>query len=175
MPAPIATNLPTVMQAVETQLLTYVTADGVPVCADLSNIYWVMAGEAPPQPGTTGQRDVLLVERTEATDGSVQGGGRIGAWMHTGLDVYLRSSYAADRVNTRKQWLITHADLVDGIKDALMGFFPEDANHNALTIEGFILDTNAAPVRDRSAELWGYSIATYRFHLVPNIQTTGNI
>lgn len=164
------TNLTTIMLAAEQMLLGFVTVTGSPVCGDISNIYWLMSGDTPVKPGTTGQRDVLLVERNDDTRGNFRGGGRIGTMLYSGLDVYLRSSYAVDRMRTRKQWLIAHATLIDGLKDALYGFFPTDSAGNALTVEGFIPDLAAAPVKARDAELWGYTIATYRFHYLPNIQ-----
>lgn len=180
-PTVIPSDLPTIMQAVETQLLTYVSPiTQAPVCGDISNIYWLMSGDTPPQPANTGQRDVLLAERADDADRSIVGGGRIGAWVYSGLDVYLRSSYAVDRVNTRKQWMITHARMANALLDALMtggtggSFYPQDAQQNALTIEGFVWDQKAAPVKNRDAELWGYSIATFRFHYVPNIAVVGN-
>ena len=161
----IGTDLTIIAQAVEQELLT------AAVAGDISNIYWIEQGEEPP-PGQTGQRDILLAQRPDETAGtSIVGAGRF-TEVYAGLDVYLRSTLALDRRSTRRDWFIAHRALINGVMNALMGFFPEDAASNALTIEGFILDRNAAPVRDRSAETWGYTVGTYRFHYVPSIDHT---
>lgn len=168
MPVPIGTNLPTIMQAVEQQLLTFTSAiTTAPPAGNISNIYWIFDGDEPP-PAQTGQRDFLLSERTDDTRGNVQGAGRF-TWIYSGLDIYLRSSYAVDMRGTRKQWLIDNRAKVEGVMDALMGFFPVDSNQNGLTIEGFVLDTNAKPVKNGSSANWGEVVGTYRFHYLPKI------
>jgi len=159
------------MQAVEQQLLNFVTVTTETVVGDISNIYWVFSNEEP-APGTTGQRDILLIERTDNfEDGMIQGQGRFG-WIYSGLDINLRSSYAADKRATKKDWMIRQADLVDGLRDALMGFFPVDSGNNAYTIEGFVIDQHAEPQAQREVATWGETIATYRFHYCPVVDTS---
>lgn len=170
MPTLLQTNLPEIMQQVETQLTTYISPiTNATVCGSISNIYWVFTGQEP-VPGTTGQRDLLLIERPDDTDGTVVGAGRF-AWISSGLDINLRTTRAVDRRATEKQWMINQALLVNGLMDAMMGFFPVDANQNAYTIEGFVLDANAAPVPNRESLTWGETIGTYRFHYTPRINT----
>jgi len=151
-------------------LTTFVSSiTGLKVCGDISNVYWVFKGDEPP-PGTTGQRDVLLIERDDVPN-NIQGDGRF-CQIESGMDINLRTSKALDRRGTQMVWLTDQANLVNGLMDAMMGFFPIDADQNAYTIEGFVLDTNASPVKDRDSKTWGGTVGTYRFHYVPNINTS---
>lgn len=170
MPVILQTDLPTICaQAVVPWLTTYISpVTNAPVCGDPSNIYFVFAGEEP-ECGKTGQRDVLLIERKDELV-NVQGEGRF-AKIHAALDVNLRSTYAADRPGTKQDFLLAHRTMVNALMDALMGFFPEDADQNAYTIEGFVLDSNAAPIKNRDAATWGETVGTYRFHYLPRINT----
>lgn len=166
----LQTDLPTIMQQVETQLLNFVPeSTNTPVIGDISNVYWVFSDEAPP-PGQTGERDILLVERNDEFT-NVQGAGRF-TEIYAGLDIYLRSSYAVDRHFTQKQWKIKNRQMMNAMMDALMGYFPVDDSSNAYTIEGFVIDGNARTVRNRETETWGEQVGTYRFHYLPNVNTS---
>lgn len=167
MPAPIGTSLPVIAQVVEQQLLTFESViTSAAVCGDISNIYWVEDGEQP-TPGRTGQRDVLLIERPDIAE-NIIGDGRF-AMMSSGMDLALRSTVALDPSGNKKTFLIAHRLLIDALLDAMMGFFPVDDDNNALTIEGFILDGNAAPVKRSDSLTWGYTLSSYKFHYLPNI------
>src|SRR5437870_11963623 len=115
------------------------------IVGDVTNIYWVEQGQEP-IPGQTGQRDVLFqfhkMERV-----NFQGDGRFALWK-TGLDVWLRLSLALDRTAMRRDWTIKEMSLVDGINDALDGFFPMDTDNNGLTLEGFVPAENSEPKRN---------------------------
>ena len=59
-PTLIPTNLPTIMQAAEQQMLNFTSPiTNQPIAGDISNIYWVEEDNEPP-PAETGQRDILL-------------------------------------------------------------------------------------------------------------------
>jgi hypothetical protein len=167
MPALIPSSLPVILQTVEQQLLNYVSPiTGNPVAGDISNIYWIFPEEEPP-PGTTGQRDILFaVHPDKATN--VQGAGRF-TELASGFDVYLRSTLAADRRGTRRDFMIAHRLLIDALMDSIMGFFPVDGSSNALTIEGLVINENARPSKTRAVETWGMTIGSYKFHYIPNI------
>lgn len=170
MPALIASSLPVIAQAVEQQLLAYTsTLTTAPVVGDISNIYWVLPGEEPP-PGRTGQRDVLLVFLPDFAE-NVEGDG-IFARLRSGMDLNLRSTLALDRAGTKKDFQIAHRLLVNGLLDAMFDFFPVDGSGNALTIYGFVLDTNTSPRKSDAALTWGETISTYRFDYIPNIART---
>lgn len=171
MPAPIATNLPAIMAAVEQRLLTFTSViTGAPACQDLSNIYWVFRGQEP-VPGTTGQQDVLLIEHPDDTQENPVGAGRL-TWIASGLDVNLRSTLASDPRSTYKAFKTAHRLLVDGLLDALMGFFPQDGQQNALTIYGLVPTTNTAPDKQRESLTWGESICSFKFHYLPQINVS---
>ncbi len=169
MPSLLQTNLPEIMQAVEAQLLSFIPIDtNVANVGSVSNIYWVFGGDEPP-PGLTGQRDILLVERDDKPT-NIVGEGRF-AEMYAGLDINLRTSLASDRNSTWKDWMIKHAQLRDALLDAMMGFFPVDADQNAYTIEGFVLDTNSTPLKGDPGT-WGRTVGTYRFHYLPSVNVS---
>jgi hypothetical protein len=183
-PSLIPTNLTIIMQAVEQQLLGYVSpVTGNAIVGDISNVYWVEVGDEPP-PAQTGQRDILLAMLPDVPT-NVQGAMRF-TEIKSGLTIYLRSTLAADRRGTKRDWMIAHRLLVDAMMDAMMDFFPVDANENALTIEGFVIgdegeggEGNAAPTRAKVAPgneskktTWGQTVGTYRFHYIPNITLT---
>lgn len=161
----IPSDLPTIAQAVEQKLLSFGNA------GDITNIYWVEEGQLPP-PVQTGQRDILLYELPDDFEGSesstVVGSGR-GAAIRSGLNVAIRTSRALDNSGTRKQWFINHRPMINSLLDALMDFFPEDGQHNALTVEGFVATKNTTPERMRDTTTWGYSVASFKFHYLPSI------
>ncbi len=163
----IPTDLPTIALAVEQALLA---AGDI---GDLSNVYWVTEGEEPP-PGRTGQRDVLLYQMDDDFEGSesstVVGSGR-GAAIRSGMRVAVRTSLASDSGGTRKDWFIAHEPFITGLTDTLMVFFPEDVDGNALTIEGFIPTRTNSPDKLRDVETWGYSVASYKFHYIPDVSS----
>ena len=169
---PINTNLPTIAQAVEQQLLTYQSPlMSKPIVGDVSNIYWVFPGDTPDQvPGRTGQRDVLLIFIPDVSV-NVQGDG-IFAMLASGMEINIRTTLASDRSGTRKDFLIAHAAFKDGLMDAMSDFFPTDTSGNALTCEGFVIDTNTATDPTRNTLTWGYTISKYRFHYRPNVSPT---
>lgn len=170
MPTLIQTNLPTILQAVEQQLLNYYSQiTSSTVVHDLTNIYWIFPEEEP-IPSQTGQRDVLLALHPDKLV-NIEGDGRF-AKILSGFDVYLRSSNASDRRSTKRDWMIAHRTLIDALNDALMGFFPEDDGGDALTIEGLVLDTNATPAKNRDSKTWGQTVGTYKFHYLPKLDTT---
>lgn len=183
MPSLIPSDLPTIMQAVEQQLLTYVSPiTEATVVGDISNVYWVFKGEEPP-PGETGQRDILLAEHGDEFT-NIQGAGRL-TEIKSGLDIYLRMTLASDRKGTHKQYMIKQRQLVNALMDAMMGFFPVDEEDNALTIEGFCLGgaMNAAGNNDprtvmdvtrTKATTWGQLVSSFSFHYVPNIDLSYN-
>jgi hypothetical protein len=160
MPSLIPSSLPTILQVVEQQLLT----SGV--VGDISNIYWIFPEEEP-KPGATGQRDLLFAIHEEKPV-NVEGDG-VYSLISSGFDVYLRSTLAADRLGTRRDFMIAHRAIVEGVMNALMDFFPEDVSRNALTNYGIVLDSNAKPTKSRSVATWGETIGTYRLHFLPNI------
>jgi hypothetical protein len=171
MPGLIGANLGIIAQAVEQQLLTCVVLAGTAltgntVVGDVSNIYWIRDGEQP-KPGITGQRDILF-----AFHGSMpvnfQGDGR-NTLSLTGMDVWLRMTLAADRPATRKDWTILETNLVDGVSDALNGFFPVDGRNNALTCEGFVPVDNSEPRKNVDTATWGEIVASYQFHVYPQL------
>ncbi len=167
MPTVIPSDLPTIALAVEQELL----ANGD--IGDLSNVYWVSDGEEPP-PGRTGQRDVLLYQMDDSFDGSesstVVGSGR-GAAILSGMRIAVRTSLAADRGGTRKDWFIDHEPFVTSLINTLMVFFPEDVNGNALTIEGFVPTRNTTPDKQRDVLTWGYTVASFKFHYTPSVSS----
>lgn len=168
MPAPIPSDLPTIAQTVERRLLTYRSPiTGTTAAGDISNIYWVEPGEEP-DPGQTGERDIILVELEDDTSGTVVGAGRF-ATIDSGLEIYLRSQRVTDKRSTRRSWFIAHRNLINGLLDAMMGFFPEDQFGNALTVQGLVLEGNTTPRRTRPSETWGHTIGTYRFRYIPRI------
>lgn len=170
MPSLLPTNLPSIFGQVQTQLTTFVSAiTSTAVCGDVSNIYWVFEGEEPP-PGTTGQRDVLLIQRKDLTE-NVQGDGRF-CMIASGMDINLRTTRALDRRGTQQDWMTNQGTLINGLMDAMMGYFPVDTDQNAYTIEGFVMDFNAEPVKNRESKTWGETVGTYRFHYIPAINTT---
>ncbi len=167
MPTVIQTDLPTILQAVEQQLLTFtsaLTAD--PVVGSITNIYWVMPGQEP-KPGTTGQRDILLALHKDTLI-NVQGEGRF-ARILSGFDCYFRTSNISDRFATRKDWFIANRTAYNSVMDALMGFFPVDGSENALTIEGLVLDETTSPSKVKDTETWGQVIGSYQFHYQPRV------
>jgi len=170
MPSVIATDMPTIALAVEQQLLTFTSAiTGIPVCGDISNIYWVDQRSVP-EPVTTGKRDVLL-EFMDDQAVNVEGDGRF-AKLRSGMRLWLRTSLASDRRGTRKDWFTDNRTKVNGLLDAMMGFFPVDAQQNALTIDGFVITQNDAPLSNRDPSIWGYCISSYVFHYLPKINTS---
>ncbi len=173
MPGLIPSDLPTIMQSVEQQLLNYVsTITSSAVIGSIQNVFWVFQGEEPP-PGQIGQRDILLAEREDVTT-NVQGAGRF-TEIYSGLSIHLRSSQASDYRGTKKDWMIAHRRLVNALMDSMMDFFPVDADNNALTIEGFVLggpmngNGNATPAQIKDTKKWGQTVGIYRFHYIPNI------
>ncbi len=183
MPGLIPSDLPTIMQAVETQLTSYVSPiTGTVVCGSVSNIYWVFKGEEP-APGTTGQRDIILSEHGD-TFTNIQGAGRL-TEIRSGIDIYLRMTQVLDPRSTRRQWMIDNRVLMNGLMDAMMGFFPVDANNNALTIEGFVLGgpmdaagnddpKTVMDVTRTKATTWGQVVGSWYFHYIPNITKSYN-
>lgn len=170
MASPIGTNLTIIAQAMEQRLLTWTSAlFPTPIIGDISNIYWIMDGEEVMP--VTGQRDILIAEHADDMMGTSIVGASIFTEIDTAVDVYLRSTYEADRVSTRRDFLIAHRLIVDQILDALMGFFPEDASENALTIYGLRLRANATPMRNREPATWGHTVGTYDLRYLPNVST----
>jgi hypothetical protein len=102
---------------------------------------------------------------------NVEGDGRFSLY-HTTVSVYLRSSFAADRRGTYKDWMTSHLLLVSALMDALMGFFPENTNGDALTNYGLILDDEVSPKKVGETATWGSSVGVYRFAFIPKIDTT---
>lgn len=175
LPQLVPTNLPTIMQAVEQQMLNFNSPiTGNTIAGDISNIYWVEVGQEP-DPAQTGQRDILLQMLGDVPI-NVQGDGRR-TLNASGLTIYLRTTLASDRRGTRRDWMIAHRSLVDALMSAMMGFFPVDVNNNALTNEGFVLggpeggeEGNETPKRVKGDDKtkWGETVGTYRFHYLLN-------
>jgi hypothetical protein len=169
MPILLPTDLPTIMEVVITQLTTFTsTLTTKPPLGDPSNAYCILDEEPPP--GRTGQRDVLIASLPDKAE-TIQGTGR-DCRIYSGLQIFLRSQLALDPAGTRLQWLLGNRTMVNGIMDALMGFFPVDSGQNAYTIEGFVLDANERPAKSRATTNWGECIGTYRFHYLPKIDKT---
>ncbi len=169
MPAPIGSNLTVIAQAMEQRLLTWTSAlFTTPLAGDISNIYWIEQGDEP-LPNTTGQRDILIAQHLDDTMNTSIIGASIFTEIDSAIDVYLRTTYESDRVSTRRDFLIAHRLIVDQMMDALMGFFPEDANGNALTIYGLRFRQNATPTRMRDSLTWGETVGTYDLRYLPNV------
>lgn len=167
----LQTDLPTILQQVEQQLLSYVSpVTGKAVAGDISNIYWIFPEEEP-DPGTTGQRDLIFAIHEDEPINR-EGDGRFAKYK-SGFDVYLRTSLVSDRPKTKRDWLLNHRPQVNAMIDSLDGFFPQDMNGNAYTIEGLVLKKNAKPEKQRDSQSWGKTIASFEFHYLPNINVPG--
>ncbi len=167
MPTIIGTQLPTIALAVEQALLGSVNA------GDISNIYWVEENSEPP-PGRTGQRDVILYQMDDSFEGSesstVVGSGR-GCAILSGMRVAVRTSLASDRGGSRKDWFIDHEPFITALQDTLIDFFPEDADGNALTIEGFVPTRSVTPAKARDVVTWGQTVCSFKFNYVPTLSS----
>lgn len=171
MAAPVRCNLSDILQAIESQLV------GTGCVGDATNIDWVIDGFEP-TPGTTGQRDILLIGRELTEDkGWATGGGRFARMMHGMVHVVLRTTNVSDRAGTRKDFILQHEKLRAQIFDVLDGKTPDTTGDwnsgDMLTIAGLWLERTAA-IAELSGKWksWGDSLGAYRFEFMPALTTT---
>lgn len=93
------------------------------------------------------------------------GSGRIDHRVKTRIVVQVATRYAVDEDDSLEQWLIGqqlgHLSILGAVDNALIEWFPEDAQGNALTTHPIEPSTTPKPQPDKKEPGWGYTRLSY--------------
>lgn len=168
MPAPIATNLRTVLPLVTTQLAT--------VTGISSNR--ILIAQRPLVPHIQGDQDLVVRIGPPQASSDFDGSGRVCTVVARVLQVTPRTRWAVDQGDRDDQWILDptygHSRLEESVVDALHNWIPSDANNNFLTIEPITWNPSSPPIRETPENSsWGHTDLTFTIRYILSLTDNG--